>query len=147
MWSSSSRPSCAHVTTALWTRGCSSQPPPRPQTWGSFSWPLLCPLSLALLVAAPDFGLGVAPLGMLLHSPSQPPCPMENKRKKAKWLSGEALQIAVKRREAQSKGEKERYKHLKQCSKEYQGEIRKPSSAINAKKYRKKTKWERLESP
>ena len=31
---------------------------------------------------------------------------------KAKWLSGEALQIAVKRREAQSKGEKERYKHL-----------------------------------
>ena len=38
--------------------------------------------------------------------------PMENKCKKAKWLSGEALQIAVKRREAQSKGEKERYKHL-----------------------------------
>ena len=38
--------------------------------------------------------------------------PMENKGKKAKWLSGEALQIAVKRREAKSKGEKERYKHL-----------------------------------
>ena len=37
---------------------------------------------------------------------------MENKCKKAKWLSGEALQIAVKRREANSKGEKERYKHL-----------------------------------
>ena len=37
--------------------------------------------------------------------------PMENKRKKAKWLSEEALQIAVKR-EAKSKGEKERYKHL-----------------------------------
>ena len=33
--------------------------------------------------------------------------------KKTKWLSGEALQIAVKRREAKSKGEKERYKHLK----------------------------------
>ena len=32
--------------------------------------------------------------------------------KKAKWLSGEALQIAVKRREAKSKGQKERYKHL-----------------------------------
>ena len=32
--------------------------------------------------------------------------------KKAKWLSGEALQIAVKRREVKSKGEKERYKHL-----------------------------------
>ena len=37
---------------------------------------------------------------------------MERKCKKAKWLSGEALQIAVKRREAKSKGEKERYKHL-----------------------------------
>ena len=37
---------------------------------------------------------------------------MEKKRKKEKWLSGEALQIAVKRREAKSKGEKERYKHL-----------------------------------
>ena len=38
--------------------------------------------------------------------------PMEKKCKKAKWLSGEAFQIAVKRREAKSKGEKERYKHL-----------------------------------
>ena len=38
--------------------------------------------------------------------------PMEKKCKKAKWLSGEALQIAVKRREAKSTGEKERYKHL-----------------------------------
>ena len=37
---------------------------------------------------------------------------MEKKCKKAKWLSGEALQIAVKRREAKSKGEKERSKHL-----------------------------------
>ena len=37
---------------------------------------------------------------------------MEKKCKKAKWLSGEALQIAVKRREAKNKGEKERYKHL-----------------------------------
>ena len=36
--------------------------------------------------------------------------PMEKKCKKAKWLSGEALQIAVKRREAKSKEEKERYK-------------------------------------
>ena len=34
------------------------------------------------------------------------------KKKNAKWLSEEALQIAVKRREAKSKGEKERYKHL-----------------------------------
>ena len=38
--------------------------------------------------------------------------PKKNKCKKAKWLSEEALQIAVKRREAKSKGEKERYKHL-----------------------------------
>ena len=38
--------------------------------------------------------------------------PMEKKCKKAKWLSGEALQIAMKRREEKSKGEKERYKHL-----------------------------------
>ena len=38
--------------------------------------------------------------------------PMEKKCKKAKWLSGEALQIAVKRRGAKNKGEKERYKHL-----------------------------------
>ena len=38
--------------------------------------------------------------------------PMEKKCKKAKWLSEEALQIAVKRREAKSKGEKKRYSHL-----------------------------------
>ena len=37
---------------------------------------------------------------------------MEKQCKKAKWLSGKALQIAVKRREGKSKGEKERYKHL-----------------------------------
>ena len=38
--------------------------------------------------------------------------PMEKKCRQAKWLSGEALQIAVKRREAKSKGEKERYTYL-----------------------------------
>ena len=38
--------------------------------------------------------------------------PKEKKCKKAKWLSGEALQIAVKKRETKSRGEKERYKHL-----------------------------------
>ena len=38
--------------------------------------------------------------------------PMKKKCKKAKWLSGEALQIAVKRGEVKSKGVKERYKHL-----------------------------------
>ena len=39
--------------------------------------------------------------------------PIEKKYKKAKWLSKEALQIALKRREVKSKGEKEKYKHLK----------------------------------
>ena len=44
--------------------------------------------------------------------------PKEKKCKKAKWLSGEALQTAVKRREAKSKGAKERYKHLNaECKK------------------------------
>ena len=38
--------------------------------------------------------------------------PKKKKCKKAQWLSGEALQVAVKRREAKNKGEKERYKHL-----------------------------------
>ena len=50
---------------------------------------------------------------------------------KSKSLSEEALQIAVKRREAKSKGEKERQTHL---NAEFQAEIRKPSSVINAKK-------------
>ena len=38
--------------------------------------------------------------------------PKKKKYKKAKWVSEEALQIAVKRREAKSKGEKQRYSHL-----------------------------------
>ena len=68
------------------------------------------------------------------------PIPMEKKCKKAKWLSEEALQIAVKRREAKSKGEKERYKHL---NAEFQRIARRDknskerslsSSVINAKK-------------
>ena len=60
--------------------------------------------------------------------------PMEKKCKKAKWLSGEALQIAVKRREAESKGEKERYKHLNAEFQRIARRDKKPSSAINAKK-------------
>ena len=57
----------------------------------------------------------------------------KKKCKKAKWLSEEALQIAVKRREAKSKGEKERYTHL---NAEFQRIARKdkPSLVINAKK-------------
>ena len=53
--------------------------------------------------------------------------PMEKKCKKAKWLSEEALQIAVKRREAKSKGEKERYKHL---NPKFQGIARRDKKAI-----------------
>ena len=60
--------------------------------------------------------------------------PMGKKCKKAKWLSGEALQVAVKRREAKSKGEKERYTHLNAEFQRTAGEIRKTSSVINAKK-------------
>ena len=48
----------------------------------------------------------------IVQEPGIKTIPMEKKCKKAKWLSGEALQIAVKRREAKSKGEKERYKYL-----------------------------------
>ena len=60
--------------------------------------------------------------------------PKKKKCKKAKWLSGEALQIAVKRREVKSKGEKERYKHLNAEFQRTEEEIRKPSSVVNAKK-------------
>ena len=60
--------------------------------------------------------------------------PKKKKCKKAKQLSEEALKIAEKRRESKSKGEKERYTHLNAEFPRYQGEIRKPSSVINAKK-------------
>ena len=60
--------------------------------------------------------------------------PKKKKCKKAKWLSEEALQIAVNRREVKGKGEKERFEcRVPKNSKEIRG-IRKPSSAINAKK-------------
>ena len=60
--------------------------------------------------------------------------PKKKKCKKAKWLSEEALQIAVKRRDVKSKGEKERYTH---SNAEFQRTARrdmKPSSVISAKK-------------
>ena len=60
--------------------------------------------------------------------------PKKKKCRKAKWLSGEALQIAVKRREVKSKGEKERYKHLNAEFQRIARRDKKPSSAINAKK-------------
>ena len=59
---------------------------------------------------------------------------MEKKCKKAKWLSGEALQIVGKRREAKSKAEKERYKHLNAEFQRIARREKKASSAINAKK-------------
>ena len=58
---------------------------------------------------------------------------MEKKCKKAKWLSGEALQIAVKRREAKSKGEKERYKHL---NAEFQRIARRDNKAFFSDQYK-----------
>ena len=60
--------------------------------------------------------------------------PKKKKCKTAKWLSGEALHIAVKRRQVKSKGKKERYKHLNAEFQRIAREIRKPSSVINAKK-------------
>ena len=69
---------------------------------------------------------------------------MEKKCKKAKWLSGEALQIAVKRREAKSKGEKERYKHL---NAEFQRIARRdkiPFFSDQCKEIEETTEWERL---
>ena len=60
--------------------------------------------------------------------------PKKKKCKKAKWLSEEALQIAVKRREAKGKGEKERYTHLNTEFQRIARRDRKPSSVINAKK-------------
>ena len=71
--------------------------------------------------------------------------PKKKKCKKAKWLSDQALQTAMKRREVKSKGEKKRYKHLNAEFQRIAKEIRKPSSAINAKKWRKTTEWERLQ--
>ena len=58
----------------------------------------------------------------------------KKKYKKAKWLPEEALQIAVKRREAKSKGEKERYTHLNAEFQRIVRRDRKPSSGISAKK-------------
>ena len=57
----------------------------------------------------------------------------KNKCKNEKWFSEEALQIAVKRREAKGKEEKERYTHLNAQFQRIAGKIRKPSSVISAK--------------
>ena len=70
---------------------------------------------------------------------------MEKKRKKAKWLSGEALQIAVNRKEVKSKGEKERYIHL---NAEFQRRARRDKKAFvseQCKEIEEKIEWETLE--
>ena len=63
--------------------------------------------------------------------------PRKRNAKKTKWLSEEALKIDEKRRETKGKGEKERYTYLNAEFQEQEGERRKPSSVINAKKWRK----------
>ena len=72
--------------------------------------------------------------------------PKKNKFKRAKWLSGETLQIAETSREAKGKEERKDIPIWMQSSKEEQGGIRKPSSVIGAKKNKGKQEWERLES-
>ena len=62
------------------------------------------------------------------------PSPRKRIAKRQNGLSEEALQIAQKRKEAKGKGEKEIYIHLNAEFEEWQGEIRKPSSVINAKR-------------
>ena len=71
--------------------------------------------------------------------------PKKKKCKKAKWLSEEALQIAVKRREVKSKGEKERYKHM---NTEFQRIARRDKKVFfsdQCKEIEETTEWERLE--
>ena len=60
--------------------------------------------------------------------------PKKKKCKEAKWLSEEALQIAMKRREAKGKGEKERYTHLNAEFQRIARRDKKPCSVISAKK-------------
>ena len=60
-------------------------------------------------------------------------------------MSEEALQIPEKGREANCKGQKERYTHLNAEFQRIQGEIRKTFSVINAKKEKKTIEWERLQ--
>ena len=71
--------------------------------------------------------------------------PKKKKWKKAKWLSEEALQIAVKRKEAKGKGEKERYTHL---NAEFQRRARRDKKAFlsdQGKETEETIEWEKLE--
>ena len=67
--------------------------------------------------------------------------PMEQKCKKAKWLSEEALQITVKRREAKSKGDKERYKHV---NAEFQRMARRDKKAFLGDQYKEIEEYNRM---
>ena len=69
------------------------------------------------------------------------PIPMEKKCKKAKWLSGKPLQIAGKRREVKSKGEKERYKHL---NAEFQRIARRDKKAFFSDQYKETEESNRM---
>ena len=71
--------------------------------------------------------------------------PMEKKCKTAKCLSGEALQIAVKRREVKSKGGKERYKHLNAESQRIARRDKKAFLSDQCKEIEEKNRMERLE--
>src|SRR5574337_47864 len=71
--------------------------------------------------------------------------PMEKKCKQAKWLSGEALQKALKRREVKSKGEKERYKHLNEEFQRIARRDKKVFLSDQCKEIEQTTKCERLE--
>ena len=70
---------------------------------------------------------------------------MEKKCRKAKWLSGEALHIAVKRREVKSQGEKERYKRLNAKFQRIARRDKKAAFSDQCKKQRKTAEWEILE--
>ena len=85
-------------------------------------------------------------LGMEVCDTGIKTIPKKKKCKKAKWLSEEALQIAVKRREAKSKGEKEGYIHL---NAEFQRIARRDKKALlsdQCKELEENIEWKRLES-
>ena len=71
--------------------------------------------------------------------------PKKNKCKKAKWLSDEDLQIAVKRREAKGNGGKERYQHLNAELQRIARRDKKAFLSDQCKEIEERTEWERLE--
>ena len=88
--------------------------------------------------------MNYGPRFVTLYKTGSKTSPKKKKCKKAKWLSEGALQIAGKRREAKSKGEKERYTHL---NAEFQRIARRDKKAFlsHQGKPRKTIEWERLE--